>query len=615
VAWYRFTASTALLIAVVLPLTARREAGPSGAVVHVRWGSEVPPETRDRLEARFHLADRQQLDETTWRYVLRDPSRGNIRALIADPTVEDTHHIDRGRATLDRSAVRTPRPGRLLVNGDLAVRIADGLGALFGAIGILALVVGISNRARTARSAAILVGHWVRRGATRVFTACALPLRWLTRGIPKLDARSAGVFRAVFGAAVVIFFASHPEDMLSLTYGFQPLIYSDSHGAVLEWLRSHPRVVDALTPWLLMTAASFTVGFFTRLSYALFVTGALVWAAIAVTHDSVHPNSTLVLTLVALLPSRWGDDFSVDRWLLPGARRRPHVSDTRYGYAVWVPGLVFGIAFAAAAWAKLDRSGIDWILNGSIKYHFITDSLNAPVQWGLQVAGHPWVAIAASLGALLVELLVVTAAFARSERYRLAMGAAGLALLAGFWVFMGVFWPAWWILLLGFVPWQHLSRLHERSISVERTSGNATMAQLAAIVFVVVQQIVVSGLRIERAPMFTNYPMYSGTFASPAAFDAAMVPYYRIVVATDAGPVELACNATEDLVEQFRAALDGSKEATDSVWAAVRGCRRDLEGARSVALEGDRRKFDWDRLTFLTERAAIVVGPLPVRLH
>ena len=50
------------------------------------------------------------------------------------------------------------------------------------------------------------------------------------------------------------------------------------------------------------------------------------------------------------------------------------------------------------------------------------------------------------------------------------------------------------------------------------------------IVFLLGQQVVVSALGIERAPMFTHYPMYSYTFNSPEAFNAWLPPVHRIVV-------------------------------------------------------------------------------------
>jgi hypothetical protein len=110
--------------------------------------------------------------------------------------------------------------------------------------------------------------------------------------------------------------------------------------------------------------------------------------------------------------------------------------------------------------------------------------------------------------------------------------------------------------------------------------------------------------------MFTYYPMYSSTYASPARYDAAIAPYYRIVVSTDRGRVELSCNAPEDLVDDFRAALGGSGEAAVRVWREVRGCSGNLGDAHDVTLEGDVRVFNWDRLTFTSKRAAVVLGPL-----
>jgi hypothetical protein len=260
-------------------------------------------------------------------------------------------------------------------------------------------------------------------------------------------------------------------------------------------------------------------------------------------------------------------------------------------------------------------------MNGSVKYHFITDSVNAPVDWGLQLAAHPQLAILASFGTVAIEALAITAAFTRSEGYRLAMGLASLSLVAGFRLFMGVLWLGWWIPLLGFLPWQRISQL--RSVRLQADGAGPAeaghyafaVAQMAAIVFVIGQQIVVSTLSVERAPMFTNYPMYSYTFSSPAEFNAWMPSVYRIVVTTDAGNVELRCRANENLVEALHAALGGSSESATDVWRAVRACRgEDLSGARALVFEEDRYRFDWDRLRFTVTPAAVVHGPLSADL-
>jgi hypothetical protein len=439
-------------------------------------------------------------------------------------------------------------------------------------------------------------------------------VRYLTRGIPETTAHAAGAFRIVFGAAVVWFFLSHPEGASTLEAAFNPLIEGELHARVVEWMRAHPYVADALTPWLLFTGVAFTVGAFTRLTYPLFVAGAVAWLFVATTHDSTHPHSTLGLALIALLPSRWGDALSVDAWRKSARVGWAATPSRIYGYSTWAPGLVFGIAFAAAAWAKLSRTPgwTDWILNGSVKYHFITDAHNAPVDWGLQLAGYPSLAVLASFAAVATETLVITAAFSRNEWYRLAMGAAAMGLLAGFWLFMGVFWPGWWILLLGFLPWRRMLRSGvSRPLATATTCIDLpTWTQVTAIVALVGQQIAFSAQRIERSPMFTYYPMYSSTFASSVEFDAAMVPYYRIVVSTAEGNVELSCDAPENLVEEFRIALQGSPDASARVWRAVHGCNRNLRAAKQVVLEGDRHAFDWRELKFKTTRAAVVLGPL-----
>jgi hypothetical protein len=609
-AWWQAAAMGLALLVICLPLATRLVVGQRGAIVHVRWQPSVDEATRAVLEARFRLVDGQQLDDSTWRYDLLDPSADNIRALVDEPDAADTHHIGRSDGSVDRSATRTSRRLRFASGGDTAVTIVDRVAIVLALAAVLLFALGMSAQT-SRRSFAETLRSALRASATTLAPAA----RWLSRGIPSIDAKVAALFRIVFGAIVVAFFAMHRVDTWWLGSAFVTPVRDPVQDAVVRWLSPNPGTLDLLMPWLLITAVAFTVGIFTRYTYALFVAGAILWAYVAVLRDSTHPHSTLILAIVALLPSRWGDAWSVDAWL----RRRAGRSDVRpagkqYGYSVWVPCLVFGIAFAAAAWAKLAH-GSAWILNGSVKYHFITDSLNAPVDWGLQLAGYPLLAIVASMVAVATEALMITAAFSRSEWYRVVLGMVALALLAGFFLFMGVLWPGWWILLLGFLPWQSLSRVlaQTQPASVApQFARRSTAAQLTAIGLLIAQQLVVSTLAIERAPMFTHYPMYSNTHASAAAFDASIVPFYRIVISTPRGPIELSCNASDDLVEEFRAALHGSEEAAATAWRRARACGTDISDADSMTLEGDSRVFDWQRLKITSTPAAEILGPLPV---
>src|SRR5688572_674657 len=180
VSW-RTVATVCALLGCALPFATRLAVGLPGADVHVEWLPSVDEATREQLAARYRLENPRKLkDPSTWRYDLTDPSRENIRALVGDPAIEDTHEIDRTEYTLSPTAPRTARRLRLAEWGDGLVRTADGLALELFLLAVLAL-------------------------ATRT----AIPLL-LARGIPELDAATAGLFRIVFGIAVLAFLVSHP---------------------------------------------------------------------------------------------------------------------------------------------------------------------------------------------------------------------------------------------------------------------------------------------------------------------------------------------------------------------------------------------------------------------
>ena len=591
---WRIAILVCLVLAAALPPLARVVAGPAGANIHVEWKPSVDEPTRLRLEKEFRLADRRKLDDPyTWRYDLTDPSPRNIEALVTHPDVEDTHEIDRHTFTLSPTAPRTSRRHRF-PGGEALVDAASGCMVICL---LLAAVIAITRRS---------------------------PVALAQRAVPDIDARTAGIFRIVFGIAVIAYFLNRRVDASWLNTTFDLEVEGWVHSTIMGWLHRHPAIVNGLTPWLLTMGAAFTAGLFTRITYPLFVAGAILWAYVAISISSTHPIAALMLALVALLPSRWGDALSLDAWR---RRHSGHSAQTGtgkvYGYSVWVPGLVFGVTFAAAAWAKLTvPPGVtDWVLNGTVKYHFITDSVNAPVDWGLQLVRYPRLAIVVSFLAIATEGLALTAAFVRNQWYRLAIGAGIAALLTGFRLFMGVFWPGWWILLLGFLPWQWIQRLGATKPAAATSNGSGqsasprigalTAVQVALVAFVLAQQVVVSSMRLERAPMFSWYDMYSGTYASAEAWKATRPPAYRIVALTKQGSVALPqCNPHGEFVREFEHALDGSTEARRSVWAALRGCGDAVAQATAVTLEGHAQDFDWDTLTFTTQPTAVTLGPL-----
>ena len=122
-------------IAAVTYGTLRLTFGPRPVYIHVRWAPTVDDTTRQRLEQRHSLSEREFEEGSTWGYTLLDLSRDNIRALVSDTAVEDTHYIHRTAFRPWRFAPRRPYP-------TAHAWIPIGL-ELFGAAFLFAGTVGI----------------------------------------------------------------------------------------------------------------------------------------------------------------------------------------------------------------------------------------------------------------------------------------------------------------------------------------------------------------------------------------------------------------------------------------------------------------------------------------
>ena len=146
---------TLALAALCLPFAARVLAGPRGAEIHVRWQPSVDEAARRTLEARFALADGERLDGQTWRYDLTNPDPDNIRAIITDATVADTHDLDRSTYSLTPSAALTDRRQRFGNAGPVIVRIADLLA--LGLLALAAVVLALPSLKRHAPGARRMV--------------------------------------------------------------------------------------------------------------------------------------------------------------------------------------------------------------------------------------------------------------------------------------------------------------------------------------------------------------------------------------------------------------------------------------------------------------------------
>jgi hypothetical protein len=253
-----------------------------------------------------------------------------------------------------------------------------------------------------------------------------------------------------------------------------------------------------------------------------------------------------------------------------------------------MPRLVLAVMFAAAAVAKLRNSGLAWILNGTVKYHFLTDVSRAPVEWGLAVGRHPVLAVLLSAGAVLVEALILPLMV--TSQFFAAIGI--LALLVGFWLFQGLFWPAWWILLLAFLPWRHMAGTIVRSPGRPADQpAMPTMLQRAAIVGIIALQGVVSTYKIEWPPVLSTYDMYSTTYADPQAYEAATTTE-RTLVATLADGTIRRCPIDSDQAAPFVASVMSDEERQRQGGIVAR-CFGAGTAVRSVFVEASREQIDW----------------------
>lgn len=540
--------------------------GERPAFVHVRWAPAVDTAARRQLEQQYHLTDGRLDEGRTFVYSLTDLSRDNIAALVLDARAEDTHQIHRTAYRIWRRAPRGPYAGRGALWGPvLETVVAVFAGITLFVLGLAALHVTAPATLATRLAAPTrLVLHPARTAG-----AIAEAIRRLS---PPGSARAVAAFRILFGSALLAIVITNP--------------------------------VPAVLPWLLFWGVAFVAGAAARVSFVMLAAGMLAWAAQVTTGNGHHPVSALLLALIGLSLSHWGDTWSVDAWL---ARRRgasPPARDAReYGYTYWIPGAVLGVAFAAAALAKLRDSGLVWITNGTVKYHFLTDAANAPFDWGVQVGRYPALAVALSFSAILVEGTLILFACAHAYRARAAAGLAAAGLLLGFYAFQGLFWPGWWILLLSFLPW-HLITDATRTVPVPAPVGRALVTRLqpVMVILLLLQQVVVSGLEIELEPALSTYDMYSTTYPDAEAYETHLGFSYWLVA-----PSGRQCRIDEAAAERVRRIVDAPAALRGD--PAVRGCVGDTVGG--LRLERRRPRVDWARWTLLEPtREALGVAPL-----
>ena len=448
----------------------------------------------------------------------------------------------------------------------------------------------------------------MRKGAFSSDAVC----RWLP--IPTLTARTLGQFRVVFGLALFYVVFTDPPSA-------QPLELHRNYSWLADWSLVHAvaasatacRVLHGIT---LALAGLFIVGLWTRPAYVALVVSIFASRLVQLHSRGTHDWDLLMLTLFALTVVPWGDGFSLDARLTrrPGEEVR---AGPLYGLAIWIPGFTLGLAFAAAAYAKLTNGDLAWITSGAVKYHFIEDAANAPVTWGLWVAAHPSAAVLLSLGAVVTEACFISIIFVRSPWRRLLLGGGGLSLMVGFYVFQGVLWAPWLMLFTALLPWPLL----DRGAGVPVATAPLRVGHVLLLGTLAVQQALASISAVEVEPLLSNYSMYSSTFESPEAFERARYRKMQRLRFTAEGAdvsarVQAIQNASENLLDAAEDIAAGQR-IREQVMTPLLGVRNEYQARYGIDLDvvtvtAERITFDWQQGRFnpLT-RVRIADVPLP----
>ena len=131
--------------------------------IYVRWNDAVDDALRVDLEGRYTLSGRVQQGEPenrTWSYAVADISRDNLRALVTDARVTDTHLVDRVNFTLMSEESAWIRFRRRMPLADRVwfswppEEAADALYWLFAVLPIIAAATVLRRSATTAEDIA-----------------------------------------------------------------------------------------------------------------------------------------------------------------------------------------------------------------------------------------------------------------------------------------------------------------------------------------------------------------------------------------------------------------------------------------------------------------------------
>ncbi len=219
---------------------------------------------------------------------------------------------------------------------------------------------------------------------------------------------------------------------------------------------------------LLLTSAA---GFLTRFSTAgAFVLGTYLMGMTHSFGKIHHDNGVLVFAMGILALSRCGDGWSVDS-LVRAARRplaAPPAPGGEYTWPIRMMWLVMSFVFFGAGVSKLRHSGLEWITDNTLQNILLrsNDPLAhpaavPPTDWGLWLAGVPWLCMAVGAASLALELFFPLALFSRWARRIVVPGV--FAVQIGISVIMGPDFLRFLVCYLFWVPWNRMGETINRA--------------------------------------------------------------------------------------------------------------------------------------------------------
>jgi len=200
--------------------------------------------------------------------------------------------------------------------------------------------------------------------------------------------------------------------------------------------------------------------------------------------QTYHFDAVLVLAFWILAFSRAGDAWSADA-LIRGTRggERPKWNG-EYRWPVQLVLVALSFVFFAAGFAKLTRTGLEWItsehialLLNRVQYH-ISDA-DPLVNWGVALAGVPGAASLLAFTTVFVETTYPIALFSR--RLRLPIVLAGIGLIVGIRLLMGPTFEHFLLINAFWVPWSRALRWLRGRIPERRRAGSIIHATPIAV--------------------------------------------------------------------------------------------------------------------------------------